>query len=64
MMHQDNAEARERVAGVGGEVSAELIFGEEEMAFVGVVATEPGGVETDDMDGQGIAGKLYADAIT
>ena len=64
VMQQDDAETGERVAGIGGEVSAELIFSEEEMAFIGIVATEPGGVEADNVDGQGMAGELDADAVT
>ena len=51
MVHQDDAEAWEFVAGVGGEVNAELVFSEEEMALVCVVAAKPGGVEADDVNG-------------
>ena len=52
VMHQDDAQARKRVAAVVAEVAAQLVFGEEQTAGIRIVAAQPRGVQAHDVNRQ------------
>ena len=61
-MHESNAQSRERGASVAGQVSAELILCQQQLAGIGVISTEPCRIEADDVNGELPARELYSRA--
>src|SRR5580700_4600602 len=59
VMHEDDSQTWERVAVLVRQEPAYLVLGQQQSAGVGIVATEPSGVEAYNMDRQLPTGKLY-----
>jgi hypothetical protein len=58
VMHQDDAQAGQRIAAVVVQVAAQLVLGEQQTAGIRVVAAQPRGVQAHDVNRQ-IAGKEH-----